>query len=386
MEAKEYYSWLLNRYYQGQASTEEVEELFTALGKDMDQQEWVAMIETLHRQAGPDLQYDPVRWQQMADRITGRQEERKPGSMNSRWWMAAAAAVVLAIVGIITLNRNEDRQEVAGIPNADSIVIVPGSNKAKLTLADGRVIDLDAAANGELADDHGAVVTKKNNGSLVYSKDGKATAAGTHTLATPRGGQYQLSLPDGTKVWLNAASSITYPATFPDGPRKIKVTGEAYFEVAHDPKRPFRVNVNDRSEVEVLGTSFNINAYADEPATKTTLVEGSVKIVAGNGSAVLSPGEQASLQEGKLSVNDGADVAAVLAWKNGQFPMKNVDLATFMRQVSRWYDVDVILKGSTNKIIFGGFMSRDVKLSTLLKALEVYGIKTRIENKTLIVQ
>lgn len=282
-------------------------------------------------------------------------------------------------------------------PDAD-----PGSNKAMLTLSDGTVIPLDSAANGAIARQGNTSVVKQAGGQISYDLKGGAGGAGAaggaegagdagtggasgvaaaplmNTLHTPRGGQYQLTLPDGTRVWLNAASSITYPVVFGGKQRTVQISGEAYLEVAKNKDKPFIVNVDGGSSIEVLGTQFNVNSYSDESAVKTTLLEGSIKVTAGT-AVVLKPGQQAQIARQRLSVSNNADMDKVLAWKNGFFDFEDVRLEEVLRQLSRWYDVEVVYEKGVPNIQFEGEISRNIKLSDLLKVLARAEVKFRIE-------
>lgn len=241
------------------------------------------------------------------------------------------------------------------------------NDKAMLTLADGRTISLDAVENGEIAEQAGVKITKTKDGQLVYEGEAKENAL--NKIATPKGGQYQISLPDGTKVWLNAASSLSYPAAFIGKKREVNLLGEAYFEVASNKKMPFVVHSNGQ-EVEVLGTHFNVNAYVDEPHIKTTLLEGRVKVKLNNSKAtvILEPGQQSFSVLDHLDVTT-INVAEVTAWKDGYFLFQDEDIRAIMRKISRWYDVEVVYGAgvSTNKI--GGKISRSKSLETVLKTL-----------------
>jgi ferric-dicitrate binding protein FerR (iron transport regulator) len=264
--------------------------------------------------------------------------------------------------------------------------VLPGGNRALLTLANGSSIVLDSAADGILAQQGNTRIKKLNGGQIVYSVPGmKPEAVFYNVLTTPRGGQYRLALPDGSQVWLNAASSIRYPTAFTGRERRVEITGEAYFEIAKNPQMPFYVKVNDM-QVEVLGTHFNVMAYANEDAVRTTLLEGSVKVNRGSSTVFLKPGQQSALGEkGAVSVIDGADTEEAVAWKNGLFEFDNVSIETVLRQISRWYDVDVQYEGNTMPSHFGGQISRYSNLSQVLKILELSGIHFRIEGKRLIV-
>jgi len=265
---------------------------------------------------------------------------------------------------------------------------LPGKNTAILTLADGSTIVLDSAKNGALTSQGNTKVIKLNNGQLAYSSSGATNEVLYNTMSTPRGGQYKLVLSDGSKVWLNAASSIHYPTSFPGNERKVEITGEAYFEVAHDAKKPFKVSVNNM-EVQVLGTHFNVNAYRDERTINTTLLEGSVKVTKGSSMSILKPGQQAIIQQAgddkKITVENNIDVEAVIAWKNGYFSFTNADMTAVMRQISRWYDVDIVYEGKIPDRKFGGEISRNLNASQALKILQASKVHFRIEGKKIIV-
>jgi len=263
--------------------------------------------------------------------------------------------------------------------------VAPGSNKATLTLADGSMIDLDDAKNGTLTQ-QGAAKVIKLDGKLMYDLASEKTKKVVYnTIATPKGGQYQLELPDGSLVWLNASSSIHFPTSFTDKERRVEITGEAYLEVAKDASKPFIVAVN-KSEVQVLGTHFNVNAYNDEEELRTTLLEGVVKFVDGNNTSLLQPGQQSQLaKNGSVKVVSNVDVDEVVAWKNGLFSFENAGIETIMRQLSRWYDVDIEYKGKTDDI-FVAEMNRNIKLSDVLRALELTGrVKFEIDGKKIVV-
>ncbi|UYQ91392.1 FecR domain-containing protein [Chitinophaga horti] len=293
-------------------------------------------------------------------------------------WAAAAALVLSAGAFFIWKPAPQPRMLATPTPRYQNEV-QPGGNKALLTLADGTVIELDSAANGVLATQNGAQVKKLANGQLVYD----ATAAngapsGNNTMSTPRGGSYRLSLPDGTQVWLNASSSITYPVNFAANERRVTISGEVYFEVTPDAARPFRVNA-PQMEVQVLGTSFNINAYEDESAVRTTLLTGAVKITAGaQVSSVLQPGQQASLKQQSLTVANNINTEDVIAWKNGYFQFNDADMATVMRQLEKWYDVEVVYEGEVPKRSFGGGMQRSLPLTQVLKILEENDVQFKV--------
>ncbi|MDB5091526.1 MAG: hypothetical protein JWR09_5520 [Mucilaginibacter sp.] len=267
--------------------------------------------------------------------------------------------------------------------------VSPGGNKAILTLANGSKIDLNDVKNGVLASQGKTVLKKDKDGQLIYEAPGgkaKDSSSIYNTITIPKGGQFQIVLSDGSKVWLNSASSITFPAAFSKTERKVTVTGEVYFEVAKNKHLPFRV-VAGKQTVEVLGTHFNINAYSDEYAIKTTLIEGSVKVSADSQSAILKPEQQSSIlnnKQGRISINT-VDTDDVLAWKNGNFQFERAEIQLIMREASRWYDVDIKYESELPPRRFTGSISRNVNLSELLKMLKYTGINFKIEGKTIIV-
>ncbi|MFL5745613.1 MAG: FecR family protein [Niastella sp.] len=327
---------------------------------------------------------------------------------NRTWW--AAAAILLCLSGTVVYLLN--KRAATDLAKAGSTLkndAEPGSNKAVLTLANGKTILLDDAANGVVAQEGKAKLEKPDDGKLVYSSDNSSGEGplSYNTLATPRKGQYQLRLPDGTKVWLNAASSIHYPTGFRGKERRVQITGEAYFEVTHDKEMPFIVEKGDM-QVEVLGTHFNVNAYDDESAIKTTLLEGSVKVVrqwaVDSGElakgkrqkakdkiqeVVLKPGEQAiAAAHSSLTIHHSPDLEQVIAWKNGLFHFESADIKTVMRQLARWYDVDVVYEGPAvkNDPLFVE-ISRNTRLSDVLKVLQESGsAKFSIQGKMIIVK
>lgn len=313
----------------------------------------------------------------------------------------AAAVLIIVTACMYWWLRTSPTQPAPPIAKTDA---APGGNKAVLTLSDGRQIILHDMANGTLASQDGVQILKPDSGRLVYSTAGtEGNTVAYNTLATPRGGQYQLSLPDGTRVWLNAGSSIRYPVAFNGAERSVTITGEAYFEVAalrlpSGKKMPFIVKFSSPAgggragTVEVLGTHFNIKAYDDEPTIKTTLLEGSVKVMsqpakANASSAVLKPGEQAVMTgHSPLTIDHSADLDQVMAWVQGQISMKNITVRELMRQISRWYNVDVVFEGEAPDMSFSGSISKTVNLSLVLKALNDNGLHISMVNGKLIVK
>jgi ferric-dicitrate binding protein FerR (iron transport regulator) len=305
-------------------------------------------------------------------------------------WRGVAAAVIILMFGIGSYYMffTKRLSEVAVNQNSPlTNDALPGGNKAVLELADGSKIILDNAKKGALTQQGNISVLKLDEGKIAYNTLQKKSAKLLYnTITTPRGGQYLLILQDGSKVWLNAASSIRFPVAFLGKERKVDVTGEAYFEVTKNKNMPFRVAMNDMN-VEVLGTHFNINAYADEASIKTTLLEGKVKVSRGTIVQMLLPGQQAqAIANGQIVLNTNADIEEVIAWKNGYFSFNGADIQTIMRQVSKWYDVEVIYENGIPSGHYRGKISRNVNASEMLKVLEESGIHFRIEDKKIIIK
>lgn len=310
---------------------------------------------------------------------------------NRLWRWAAAAAVLILTGSVYFWQQNNSSQAVPTTSLTANADKPPGRNGAILKLSDGTEVVLDSMGNGLVANQGGSDITL-TNGKLQYDPNQAPAAEPVYnTMTTPNGRQFQLLLPDGTKVWLNAASSITYPVTFSNASRDVTVSGEAYFEVAKM-KAAFRVTVNNAATVEVLGTHFNIKAYTEENNIQTTLLEGSVKTTAlkgnnGSKAITLAPGQQARIDDrGSLNVANQVDIDRVMAWKNGLFNFENASLDEVMRQLARWYDIEVVYEKGIPNMKFGGEMSRNISLTGVLSGLERAGVHFRIsEGNRLIV-
>ena len=309
--------------------------------------------------------------------------------MKRNWFRLAAAAVfVLAVIGVYLLvNQQPVELPVANDQHITNDVL-PGGNKAVLTLSDRSDINLENVSNGTILKEGDTKISKLNDGQLVYNTlEEKPAQVLYNTVTTPRGGQYQLLLADGSKVWLNSASSIRFPVSFSGYTRRVEVSGEAYFEVAKDPSMPFIVNVAGKNEIEVLGTHFNINSYEDEGSIKTALLEGSVKVTSlkTGESKLITPGQQAQVNtDGQIAIKK-VDLDKVMAWKNGYFNVDGADTRMVMQLISRWYDVDVVYEGAIPKREFGGDLEKNLKLSQVLKSLEKNDLHFRLEGKKLVV-
>lgn len=308
-------------------------------------------------------------------------------------WMAAAVALFGISVAIYLVNQRS-AQPLAIVKNRPILLkndALPGGDKAILTLANGSQIVLDSAHTGQLAQQGGTIIGKTANGQLVYdatksTADSHSATASLNTITTPRGGQYTVVLPDGTKVWLNAASSLRFPASFTGKERSVELSGEGYFEVAKNAAKPFKVKVN-KVEVEVLGTHFNIMAYKDEPKIETILLEGAVKIKNGAAEALLKPGQEAlaGQTDTYLKVQQ-ANIEEAMAWKNGYFLFNAENIQSIMRKISRWYDVDIVYVGNVENKDFDGSVSRFKNVSEVLKMLELTdAIHFKVEEGRIIV-
>ncbi len=392
MTSKERVKHLLRLYADNAATEEDIKEMLFLLRQDTEDKELESFILELREETKNDALSIPVDWETMWESIHPSAPVKK-----MHWWRVAAAVIIILGAGSylwFNYPTNTSKEIVrSGAVQEPPKDIQPGGNKAVLTLADGSQIALDSTANGRLATQGNSEVIKLSNGQLAYKGTGDNKGEVLYnTMSTPRGGQYSLILPDGSKVWLNAISSIRYPAAFKGSERNVEITGEAYFEVAKDHAHPFKVSVHSPSgkesmQVEVLGTHFNINAYSDEPLANTTLLEGSVKVTAAAGSTIIKPGQQAQVNdEGNIKIDPDINTADVMAWKDGYFTFRDTDLETIMRQIMRWYDVEV--KYEDNNIpnrYFTAEVSRNKTLSGVLKILEQSNIHFKLEGRILTV-
>lgn len=381
----EYIINLLNLYAAGEASDEEINELFYWLQKGNHDELIRTALNTLALNTKKEGSYDPLRWEDSIQRILKAREEQQEAPVRRlfTWPRMAAAILFILVTGAAVYYLVPGKKKEVSI----SKVIQPkkeipsGKDGAVLTLADGTSIVLDSAANGDLTV-QGAAKVVKVNGMLLYDKLGTKDKMITmqepmfNLLSTPKGRQFQLLLPDGTKVWLNAQSSIRFPTVFVGGDRTVELTGEAYFEVFKDARKPFHVKVQahhtgkEGLDVQALGTSFNINAYADEPIIQATLIEGSVKLQTDNDQEIIVPGQQGVLSSRTDQIDlKKADTERVLAWKNGYFILNGTSIQAVMRQLSRWYDIEVVYKGDIKGDDFAGEIPRSANLSNVLQML-----------------
>ncbi|MGO4293167.1 FecR family protein [Chitinophaga sp. RAB17] len=368
---------LFNRYFDGTATEADRRKLMELVMESDD-----VLLESVMRQQWEALQGATVQapsGDHVLAAILNKPARMRP--VRQRWYWAAAAAVLLlvSIGGYFQLKHQKEITDVAKIEK-----VTPGYERATLTLDDGSVVQLDSAGNRTLQ--QGGASIQQQGGQLVYAATSDKDAATYNTLRTPRGGQFKVTLPDGTTVWLNAASSIRYPTTFLGQERRVEVSGEAYFEVAKNEKMPFKVSVNGKAEVKVLGTHFNVDAYPEEGIIKTTLLEGAVSMsTPANPSVLLKPGQQAAAGQAGIKVVNDANIDQVMAWRYGLFNFDRSNLPSVMNELSRWYDVDVRYEGQIPSRTFRGKINRDLSLAQVLEVLQDVNIKFRMEGKTIVV-
>ncbi|WP_343704114.1 FecR domain-containing protein [Chitinophaga sp.] len=364
MENKAFYQRLVRRYMENKASDEELEVFFHLLERGLLDEPITAYMNARAGEEQPGGESEaPVR------RISPRK----------LWWAAATLAGGLLAAGAVYFMQGGKapqplvQQNIT--PRQD---IAPGGDHAVLTLADGSTITLDSAGNGSLSTQGGTTIYKHAGGRLAYQAGGAPETVQYNTLSTPRGGKYQVLLPDGTSVVLNAASSLRFPTAFSGSSREVELNGEAYFEVAKNAAAPFRVKVQAAGgpgrTIDVLGTSFNVMAYQDEPVMRTTLVSGAVKVTAEGAPALLQPGQQAVIsntQSGGIKVEKAA-LDEALAWTHNEFYFSNTNIYSIMRQISRWYNVDVSYEDSLH-VFLNGNIRKNVPASQVFKMLELTG-------------
>jgi hypothetical protein len=301
-----------------------------------------------------------------------------------KYYQMAAAILLFSMLSVLVIYKVRKAPVNLVAQNHD---LAPGGNKAILTLANGAKINVGAIQNGALTAQPGTQIIKQN-GQLAYevSANSNSTKISYNILTTPKGGQYHLILADGTNVWLNAASSLKYPTAFTGSERVVELTGEAYFEVVHNSKQPFKVKTANQT-IQDIGTQFNVNAYDDEEASATTLVEGSVKIYDAKRAMLIKPGQQYLLKSNSIAeVKSDVDIDEIVAWKNGMFQFDNADIKTIMRQISRWYNVDIEYQGQIPSSTYHGRISRNSNASAILKILQLSGINFTIEGRKIIVK
>lgn len=383
---------LLQRYTVGKLSSSEEEELLNLLNDasetELVNQNLVGLIQekeqfALEAAADNESRVLNILAIDKAILIEDREPSRIP--VYKRTWMWLAASILILMGTGIYVWSSKSRTTVSHSVAATGD-IGPGKTGAILTLSDGRQILLDSVGNGVVASQKGAVVFVENGGLVYAPKNAPIAEAEFNVMSTPKGRQFQLVLPDGTKVWLNAASSLRYPTVFTGKERLVEVSGEVYFEVSKDAEKPFKVKINNTTTVEVLGTSFNINSYSNEDAIRTTLIDGSIRINTEKKSQVLKKGQQAVVGSAQdWNVVDNADIGKVLAWKNGFFNFSGMRFSEVMKQLERWYDIEVVYLGGVPNIGFYGKLDRNVSLLAILDGLKESGIRFKIESGKLII-
>lgn len=388
-------AYLFSRYYDNMATEEEKKELFFLLNTTDDKRLSELIEQAWETQSLDSRVFSPDKSKEILDKILFKHMQDDELSTSDKgvfylWrrFAAAAAVIVFLSFGTYFITKKSDNSEpVAKTKSQHVNDLLPGGNKAVLTLGDGSTIILEDASNGVLAKQGNIVVNKTDDGQLIYTAQNTNSdikSIEVNKISTPRGGQYQVVLPDGSKVWLNAASSISFPTVFTGKERKVEIQGEAYFEVAKNASMPFIVKTT-KAEIEVLGTHFNVMAYEDEDAFETTLLEGSIKMKYEKSADILKPGEQAVLNDkGDVKILDNIDVSESVAWKNGLFEFNDASIETIMREVSRWYDVNVSYEETMPLRQFTGKISRNVKASVLFDMLQYTGVKFRIEGKNVV--
>ena len=381
--------YLFEKYFDKTISSDERVELADLLNAETNRKEMINLFsETWQKYDGDGKIISAEKSDEMLGHIIGATTATAMVApvRKLKWWrIAAAAAILVFLVGGYLLVTNKRNAEPVIVNNLQNDVN-PGSYKAKLTLADGSAIVLDSAGLGELAKQGNTSIVNKD-AQLVYNPSGITKDVLYNTLSTAKGETYSMTLSDGSKVWLNSASSIRFPVAFYGNERLVETTGEVYIKVAKNTAQPFIASTNGM-QVLALGTEFNINSYSDEEKISTTLIEGSVKVTNGGASAItLEPGQQTVLKNnGHLSAATTVNINEIIAWKDGWFHFESADLKTILRQFERWYDVEVIYEGAVKNRKFFTVIKRSSTLKNVLELLQDNDISYRIEGKKLFVK
>lgn len=393
-------SYLLEQYALQQISSEEETELWALLDESQHDEDVKNILLQLMQSEQSFVETDRKKWEPVLSKVLAKEEEKKtisilPGRNQFTWKKMAAAAVIFlfAGTGLFYLLQNENSNTQVTVEKTTELkdVAAPNTVNATLTLSNGMTIVLDSAGNGILAQQGDVNVMKLSDGQIVYDPNSlkiNKEEISYNTLSNPRGSRaVKIVLADGTKVWLNAESTLRYPTAFVSKDRRVDITGEAYFEVAHKDDMPFFVSV-EGMEVEVLGTHFNINSYKEENLLRTTLLTGSVKVNKDEKSTIIKPGEQA--QASRTNTNSikitRPELNEVMAWKEGRFSFNDRDLESIMREMARWYNVEVVYKDKiTDRYTVN--VSRDIPVSQLFKFIEMSGgVKFDIRNNIITVK
>lgn len=376
-------SELFYKYVDRTITQEEYAELFVYIRNPETKDRVLAFMDEYNRKVQSDMLVHEIDWDSMYANITGHNKPDKPKGFMS-WGYMMVAAIIFLIGGFTFYYYNID-----GNTKTEPLVyhndVMPGGSKALLTLADGSKISLDSGFSGELAVQGGVSVERDSKGQIVYRVNQSNLDNGEkiNMLSTPIGGTFSVVLSDGSKVWLNASSSIKFPAKFVGAERRVEIVGEAYFEIAKDKEKPFFVK-NGSSEIKVLGTHFNVMAYPNEYRSALTLIEGSVQFTKGNHTELLKPGKQILYEEASNTTKQvEANIEEVMAWRNNLFVFNNTSLDEIMKDLVRWYDVKIKYEGEKPDIFFTGVIPRNANVSKVLKTLEltgdvVFGIKDNV--------
>ncbi len=390
MSEQERLSYLLKRYAANECTAAEFDELLLLIKDNPEQPEMHKGLKDLWEDTNSEPAKNEEEWERLYLSMT--EKSSKSTSSKPKLWLILSIAASLLIVTTATLIiykvEKPTTHHVAKVKSAAELV--PGGNKAILTLANGKRIILDGKNNGIIASQPGITISKTSDGQLIYQLSKVADQTNDtgiyNIIEVPKGGQFQVTMADGTKVWLNAMSSLRYPLNFKANERRVELDGEGYFEVAKNPSAPFRVQTRKQT-VEVVGTHFNINAYQNENSIRTTLLEGAVKVKSdGNKSVLLAPGEQASVTGSSIKVKE-IDVELAVAWKNGNFMFNNDNLETIMHQIARWYDVEIVYNNENVKnSLLSGTISRFDNASQVFDILELTGlVRFKVEGRRVIV-
>lgn len=391
--SKERLTQLFNLYFDHTATQQEIDE-FNKLICDSANDEYLSslLIDLWEDSAKRKPLFPPEKSENILNAILSPKPQRQqhdPQNPTDKfsYWLKIAAAVILMISGFLYFNQKQPASVVKTVKHSEKQDILPGGNHATLTLSNGERIKLDNAPNGILIKKTGVQIVKTTNGQLIVNLTAVTSKRddAQNVISTPKGGQYEILLSDGTKVWLNAASSLRFPLNFKQQFRKVELTGEGYFEVAKNPASPFIVQTASAA-IKVFGTHFNVTAYSDEIISKTTLLEGRISVHTAGDSALMKPGEQAILKNGgHIAIHDHINEKSIMAWKNGNFSFEDASIQDIMRQVARWYDISVIYQGQIPVKKLTGNISRNVNASTLFSMLSYTGINFRIEGKKVFV-
>jgi len=377
---------LLKKYISGNCSPEEIETVENWFSSFDGMPETIAGLSPEERKLLEEHLFGKIMMAIDQIAIAGTSQQKTKTVFLWKKIAIAASLILCMSIGYLYYKQPEAIHQ---SPAATAAVndAAPGGNKAVLQLSDGSSITLTDGNSGEVAKEQDIAITKTGKGQLTYLLTDNASSAhiAYNTISTPVGGQYQVQLPDGSKIWLNSKSSVRFPTRFTGSERKVEMTGEVYFEVAKNAKMPFHV-IAGETEIKVLGTHFNVMAYQDERIKKTTLLEGSINISNQHSSQRLLPGQQAQLSNNILEVKDKVDIERIMAWKNGVFNFKNMNIRDIMRQASRWYDIEVNFEGNASNLSYTGTISKDVNLSEMLSMLQFTGLNYQLQGKRLTIK